>query len=178
VKRVTHRKVFCAFTRHGHNVSLCGGRGLLLREYYRGRYDLVRAKLVPARPQRGSRRPSDPLLASSAAVEGLGIRPISGARLDRSGTPIGSGTSAPAAGRPQAQAPTISTYGRWGERRLGSLATRSGRTSIPPLPPMYRARPSKNPAPAWVAIECLRMEPLDDFRIYFRREGFVKARRR
>ena len=65
MKRVTHRKVFCAFARHGHNVSLCGGRGLLLREYYRGRYDLVRAKLV------------------LASTTGIATAERSGARLER-----------------------------------------------------------------------------------------------
>jgi len=44
VKCVTLRSVFCAFARQGHNV-ICASQGLLVREYYRGRYE----------------RPSDPL---------------------------------------------------------------------------------------------------------------------
>jgi hypothetical protein len=82
-----------------------------VREYYRGRYDLVAAchhsldiaaprdliaavaRLISPRAPRWDRvRPSEPVPGLSTVVCGLGIRPTSEARRDQSGAPsIGDG---------------------------------------------------------------------------------------
>ena len=88
MKRVTLRNVF-AHSPARVTTSSCPAQGLLVREYYRGRYDLVRADKFSRPHIADCERPSDPLPALTAAVGGLGIRPTEGF-----GDPLAEETSA------------------------------------------------------------------------------------